>query len=64
MSYVEKAFYKYIKNIFTSGFKVLFSRRYIFYTLAFVLISLTSTIFYLIRKSVEVGPPGSLKVIA
>ncbi|MCE7742103.1 MAG: hypothetical protein GOP50_06560 [Candidatus Heimdallarchaeota archaeon] len=50
MSYVEKAFYKFIKNIFTSGFRVLFSKRYIFYTIAFFLISVTSTIFYLIAN--------------
>lgn len=52
MSYVEKAFYKYIKSIFTSGFKLLFSKRYIFYTVAFLLISVTTTVFYLLRKSV------------
>ena len=63
MSYVEKAFYKYIKNIFTSGIKVLFSKRYILYTLAFVLISLTTTVFYLIRKNVSVGNPVLLKTI-
>ncbi|MCG3216242.1 MAG: hypothetical protein KAS63_05965 [Candidatus Heimdallarchaeota archaeon] len=50
MSYVEKAIYKYVKNIFTSGLKVLFSKKYIFYTIAFILISVTSTIFYLIEK--------------
>ena len=50
MSYVEKAFYKYIKNILTSGLRVLFSKKYIFYTIAFILISITTTVFYLIRK--------------
>jgi hypothetical protein len=53
MSYVEKAFYKYLKNIFTTGLKVLFSKKYIFYTLAFVLISITSTVFYLIERQLE-----------
>ena len=53
MSYVEKAFYKYIKSIFTTGIKVLFSKKYIFYTIAFVLISITSTVFYLIEKQLE-----------
>ena len=48
MSYVEKAFYEYIKNIFTSGFRILFSKKYIFYTIAFFLLSITSTVFYLI----------------
>ena len=50
MSYVEKAFYKYIKHILTSGLRVLFSKKYIFYTIAFILISITTTVFYLIRK--------------
>jgi len=53
MSYVEKAFYKFIKNIFTTGFRVLFSKRYIFYTIAFFLISITSTVFYLIVNKME-----------
>ncbi len=57
MSYVEKAFYKYIKNIFTSGFRVLFSKRYIFYTIAFFLISVTSTIFYLITNQLTGSEP-------
>ena len=57
MSYVEKAFYRYIKNIFTSGFKVLFSRRYIFYTIAFILISITTTVFFLIRYYSPTGSP-------
>ncbi len=58
MSYVEKAFYQYIKTIFTSGLKVLFSKKYIFYTIAFILISVTSTVFYLIEKelaAIDVG---------
>ncbi len=58
MSYVEKAFYQYIKTIFTSGLKVLFSKKYIFYTIAFILISVTSTVFYLIEKelaTIDVG---------
>lgn len=50
MSYVEKAFYKYVKNILTSGLRVLFSKKYIVYTVAFILISITTTVFYLIRK--------------
>ncbi len=50
MSYVEKAFYQYVKNIFTSGFRILFSKKYIFYTFAFSLIAVTSTVFYLITK--------------
>lgn len=53
MSYVEKAFYQYIKSIFTTGIKVLFSKKYIFYTIAFILISITSTVFYLIEKQLE-----------
>ena len=53
MSYVEKAFYQYIKTIFTSGLKVLFSKKYIFYTIAFILITITSTVFYLIEKQLE-----------
>jgi hypothetical protein len=53
MSYVEKAFYQYVKSIFTTGIKVLFSKKYIFYTIAFILISITSTVFYLIEKQLE-----------
>ncbi|NPD89483.1 MAG: hypothetical protein HGN29_12255 [Asgard group archaeon] len=53
MSYVEKAFYKYIKSIFTTGIKVLFSRKYIFYTVAFILITITSTVFYLIERQLQ-----------
>ncbi len=63
MSYVEKAFYKYIKNIFISGIKVLFSKRYIFYTVAFVLISLTTTIFYAIRKYVTIVSPDTIALL-
>jgi len=58
MSYVEKAVYRYVKHIFTSGIKVLFSKKYIFYTLAFILISVTSTAFYLIEKeltTIDIG---------
>ncbi len=53
MSYVEKAFYQYIKNIFTSGFRILFSKKYLFYTIAFFLISVTSTVFYLIGANIQ-----------
>jgi hypothetical protein len=53
MSYVEKAFYKYLKNIFTTGIRVLFSKKYIFYTIAFIIITVTSTVFYLIEKQLE-----------
>ncbi|MBY9000876.1 MAG: hypothetical protein KGD64_08190 [Candidatus Heimdallarchaeota archaeon] len=53
MSYVERAFYQYVKNIFTSGFRVLFSKKYLFYTIAFCLISVTSTVFYLIGSNIE-----------
>ncbi len=53
MSYVEKAFYQYIKNIFTSGFRILFSKKYLFYTIAFLLISVTSTVFYLIGANIQ-----------
>jgi hypothetical protein len=63
MSYVEKAFYKYIKNIFTSGLKVLFSKRYIFYTVAFLLISLTTTVFFLIRRNIVGGTPEVLAAL-
>ena len=64
MSYVEKAFYQYIKNIFTSGFRVLFSKKYIFYTIAFFLLSITSTIFYLIgRGNTELTEIGDIFII-
>jgi hypothetical protein len=53
MSYVEKAFYQYVKNIFTSGFRILLSKKYLFYTIAFFLISVTSTVFYLIGANVQ-----------
>lgn len=53
MSYVEKALYRYIKTIFTSGLRVLFSKKYILYTLAFILITINSTVFYLIQKSIS-----------
>jgi hypothetical protein len=63
MSYVEKAFYQYIKTIFTSGLKVLFSKKYIFYTIAFILISVTSTVFYLIEKNLVAIGEGYLLFI-
>ncbi len=63
MSYVEKAFYQYVKNIFTSGFKVLFSKKYLFYTIAFFLISVTSTVFYLIgRNYTELAEIGAILI--
>ncbi len=58
MSYVEKAVYRYVKHIFTSGLRVLFSKKYIFYTIAFILISVTSTVFYLVERelaTIDVG---------
>ncbi len=63
MSYVEKAFYQYVKNIFTSGFRILFSKKYFFYTLAFILISVTSTVFYLIGANIESSSADTLKEI-
>ncbi len=53
MSYVEKALYRYIKTIFTSGLRVLFSKKYILYTIAFILITINSTVFYLIQKGIH-----------
>ncbi|MCK5304120.1 MAG: hypothetical protein KAJ72_02650, partial [Candidatus Heimdallarchaeota archaeon] len=64
MSYVEKAFYQYIKNIFTSGFRILFSKKYIFYTIAFFLLSITSTTFYLIGiGNAELKEVGDILII-
>ena len=60
MSYVEKAFYRYIKSIFTTGFKVLFSKRYILYTIAFLLISITSSAFYVLQKTQAIVSNGEL----
>ncbi len=44
MSYVEKAFYWYLRRMLTSGFKMLFSRKYLPYTLFFIVIT-TATSF-------------------
>ncbi|MCK5140814.1 MAG: hypothetical protein KAQ70_01355 [Candidatus Heimdallarchaeota archaeon] len=64
MSYVEKAFYQYIKNIFTSGFRILFSKKYFFYTIAFFLLSITSTTFYLIGiGNAELKEVGDILII-
>ena len=63
MSYVEKAFYQYVKNIFTSGFRILFSKKYLFYTIAFFLISVTSTVFYLIGANIQSVSAELLKEI-
>ncbi len=47
MSYVEKAIYDYIKGIFVNGFKVLFSKKYIGYTILVFAIALTASFLVL-----------------
>ncbi len=44
MSYVEKAFYMYLRSTLTAGIKVLFSRRFIFFTMAIIITAAISTI--------------------
>ncbi len=51
MSYVEKAFYKYIKDIFTSGLTTLFSKKYFAYTVSFILMTVSSTVFYYLKNN-------------
>ena len=43
MSYVEKAFYWYLRRMLTSGFKMLFSRKYLPYTFFFIVITTTTS---------------------
>ncbi|MHA1155537.1 MAG: hypothetical protein ACTSQK_05460, partial [Candidatus Heimdallarchaeota archaeon] len=51
MSYVEKSVYKYLKNIVTSGFKALFTKKFLIYTIFFLIIIATTTITAIIAKS-------------
>ena len=52
MSYVEKAFYWYLRRMLTSGFKMLFSRKYLPYTFFFIAITTaTSFISYFANKA-------------
>ncbi len=54
MSYVEKSFYWYLKRMLTSGFKLLFSRKYLPYSLFFIIIiSATSILAYLRSQNVQ-----------
>ncbi|NIQ07755.1 MAG: hypothetical protein GWO20_19175 [Candidatus Korarchaeota archaeon] len=43
MSYVEKAIYRYLKAIFTTGIKVFFSKKYLLFTLSFLFLSFFTT---------------------
>ncbi len=51
MSYVEKSVYRYLKNIVTSGFKALFTKKFLIYTIFFLVIIATTTITAIITKS-------------
>ncbi len=44
MSYVEKSVYRYLRRIVTSGIKALFTRKFLIYTIFFLVVILTSTI--------------------
>ncbi|MHA1462658.1 MAG: hypothetical protein ACTSQ0_06290 [Candidatus Heimdallarchaeota archaeon] len=44
MSYVEKSVYKYLKNIVTSGFKALFTKKFLIYTIFFLIIIATKSL--------------------
>lgn len=50
MSYIEKAFYRYLKSIFTTGIKVFLSKRYRLFTIPFLFVSFFSTLFFLISQ--------------
>lgn len=43
VSYVEKAFYMYLRSTLTAGIKVLLSRRFIFFTMVILLTAVLST---------------------
>ncbi|MHA1449786.1 MAG: hypothetical protein ACTSP4_10240, partial [Candidatus Hodarchaeales archaeon] len=48
MSYLEKGLYDYIKKVLTDGVKILLSRKFIFFSLLFLTVSLgTSILSYL-----------------
>jgi len=53
MSYVEKSVYRYLKNIVTSGFKALFTKKFLIYTIFFLVIIATTTLMAIISKSAE-----------
>ena len=48
MSYVEKSVYKYIKNIVISGFKALFTKKFLIYTIFFLITMITTTLTALV----------------
>ncbi len=43
MSYVEKAFYSYLRSTLTGGIKVLLSKKYIFFTVSLVTVATVAT---------------------
>ena len=48
MSYVEKSFYRYLKKVLISGVKALFTRKFLIYTIFFLVIIATTTITALV----------------
>ena len=48
MSYIEKSVYKYLKNIVVSGVKALFNKKFLIYTIFFLVLIASTTIIALI----------------
>ncbi|MHA1124978.1 MAG: hypothetical protein ACTSO7_08255 [Candidatus Heimdallarchaeota archaeon] len=48
MSYVEKSFYRYLKKVLISGIKALFTKKFLIYTIFFLVIIATTTITALV----------------
>lgn len=48
MSYVEKSVYKYLKNIVVSGIKALFNKKFLIYTIFFLVLIASTSIIALI----------------
>ncbi|MFW9923286.1 MAG: hypothetical protein ACFFDW_08390 [Candidatus Thorarchaeota archaeon] len=48
MSYIEKSVYKYLKSVVTSGVKALFTRKFLIYTIFFLVVIVTTTLTSLV----------------
>ncbi len=60
MSYVEKAFYLYLRSTLTAGIKVLLSKRFIFFTAVIVFTAVLSTLtsWLVTTSSISLGIAG------
>jgi hypothetical protein len=51
MSYVEKSVYRYLRKIITTGVKALFKRKFLIYTIFFLIVTVTTTLTAILEQS-------------